>query len=160
MSPCRMCGMQDCAVLRWWTSAVQRQQLQAQVSRQPPAVPGCIAAAPTGAFRPADSPSGLNKKIAELKAEQTRCLEQKKQLAKDLRNAERKRARQLTDEDLVAVLILFGRRPNDLPQNRWPTVRRWPRVLKAPKQSQPRTVLRLHTRTMPATTTCDVSLCT
>ena len=74
--------------------------------------PGCIAAAPTGAFRPADSPSGLNKKIAELKAEQTRCLEQKKQLAKDLRNAERKRrrikdrARQLTDEDLVAVLMM------------------------------------------------------
>ena len=39
-------------------------------------------------------------------------MEQKKQLAKDLRNAERKRrrikdrARQLTDEDLVAVLMM------------------------------------------------------
>ena len=152
-----MCGMQDCAVLRWWMSAVLRQQLRAQVlaSQATPCsamsassacslgagsesaagaapgsapgeaasaaasagsaaaapgcatvllAPGCIAAAPTGAFRPADLPSGLNKKIAELKAEQARCLEQKKQLAKDLRNAERKcrhikdRPRQLTDE--------------------------------------------------------------
>jgi len=65
-----------------------------------------------GAFRPGESSSLLNKKIADLKAEQARMLAAKKRLSKDLRNAERKRkrikerARQLTDEDLVAVLMM------------------------------------------------------
>ena len=55
---------------------------------------------------------GLTRQIAELKAQQAQMLEQKKRLAKDIRNAERKRkrikdrARQLTDEDLVAVLMM------------------------------------------------------
>jgi acetyl-CoA carboxylase carboxyltransferase component len=54
----------------------------------------------------------LNKKIAELKAAQAKMHEDKKRLKKELRNAERKRkrikerARQLTDEDLVAVLMM------------------------------------------------------
>jgi hypothetical protein len=55
---------------------------------------------------------GLTKQIAELKAQQAQIMERKRRLAKDIRNAERKRkrikdrARQLTDEDLMAVLMM------------------------------------------------------
>ena len=74
------------------------------------ALPGEPASS-SGAVRPAESPCHLNQKIAELKAAQAQMLEDKR-LRKDLRNAERKRkrikerARQLTDEDLVAVLMM------------------------------------------------------
>ena len=69
-------------------------------------------ASSTGAVRPAESPSHLNRKIAELKAEQAKMQEDRKRLKKELRNTARKRkrikerARQLTEDDLVAVLMM------------------------------------------------------
>jgi cell division protein FtsB len=54
----------------------------------------------------------LNRKIAELKAEQAKMQEDRKRLKKELRNTARKRkrikerARQLTEDDLVAVLMM------------------------------------------------------
>jgi len=56
--------------------------------------------------------SPLNKHIQQLKEEQAALLASRKRLQKDLRNAERKkrrlrdRARQLTDDDLVSVLMM------------------------------------------------------
>jgi len=73
---------------------------------------GSVSAAPAGAARPAAQAMGLSRQIAELKVQHAQMLEQKKRLAKDIRNAERKRkrikdrARQLTDDDLVAVLMM------------------------------------------------------
>ena len=58
------------------------------------------------------SDNGISTRIAELKAEQAAIQKQRKEVAKNLRNAERRKqrlkakARQLTDEDLVAVLML------------------------------------------------------
>lgn len=57
---------------------------------------------------------GLLSSIDRLKREQKAMKEQKKKLTKDLRNAEKrrsrlkKRARQLSDTDLVAVLQMRG----------------------------------------------------
>ena len=56
--------------------------------------------------------SPLNKHIQQLKEEQATLLASRKRSQKDLRNAERKkrrlrdRARQLTDDDLVSVLMM------------------------------------------------------
>ena len=52
----------------------------------------------------------LKDKIADLRKEQSACADQKKKLAKELRNAAKRRARlkrkakQLNDDDLIAVL--------------------------------------------------------
>jgi len=61
----------------------------------------------------------LNPKILELKAAQAQMLEDRKRLKKDLRNAEHKRkrikerARQLTDENLLAVLMICKEQRRD-----------------------------------------------
>ena len=64
------------------------------------------------AMAKATGPSPLNKHIQQLKEQQAALKTQKKALQKNLRNAERKRrrlrerARQLTDDDLVSVLLM------------------------------------------------------
>lgn len=69
-------------------------------------------AAATGTISSALPEDALSASIQKLKKKQAELRNQKKDLAKDLRNAERRkkrlrtRARQLTDEDLVQVLML------------------------------------------------------
>ena len=108
--------------------AVATAASSAAVSTQAGAVPGAAdggkrvdlataAANMTGAL-PED---GLTASIQELKKQQNALREQKAKLAKDLRNAERRkkrlrtRARQLTDEDLVQVLMLRKQQRNERP---------------------------------------------
>jgi len=80
-----------------------------------PATPGARDGTRAEAESPvksAGSAPSLSSRIDGLKAEQTALLLQKKRLAKDLRNAERKRrrlkqkAKTLSDEDLVQLLAL------------------------------------------------------
>ena len=67
------------------------------------------AAPPSAESTPSQS---LNASIERLKLEQHRLKTSKKQIVKELRNAERKRkrlrerARQLTDEDLLSVMLM------------------------------------------------------
>ena len=78
------------------------------------AAAGAIAglALTTGTISSALPDDALTAAIGKMKKKQAELRNQKKQLAKDLRNAERRkkrlrtRARQLTDEDLVQVLML------------------------------------------------------
>ena len=78
------------------------------------AAAGAIAglALTTGTINSALPDDALTAAIGKMKKKQAELRNQKKQLAKDLRNAERRkkrlrtRARQLTDEDLVQVLML------------------------------------------------------
>ena len=69
-------------------------------------------AAATDAFSNALPEDALSASIQKLKKQQTELRNQKRDLAKELKNAERRkkrlrtRARQLTDEDLVQVLML------------------------------------------------------
>ena len=66
----------------------------------------------TGSISSALPGDALSASISKLKKKQAELRNQKKELAKDLRNAERRKkrlrthARQLTDEDLVQVLML------------------------------------------------------
>ena len=82
------------------------------------ALPGEPASS-SGAACPSESPCHLNPKILELKAAQAQMLEHRKRLKKDLRNAEHKRkrikerARQLTDENLLAVLMICKEQRRD-----------------------------------------------
>ena len=61
----------------------------------------------------------LHASIDRLKLEQHRLKTSKKQIVKELRNAERKRrrlrerARQLTDEDLLSVMVMRKRKENE-----------------------------------------------
>lgn len=80
-----------------------------------PATPGARDGTRAEAESPVKSAASaptLTSRIDGLKAEQTALLQQKKRLAKDLRNAERKRrrlkqkAKTLSDEDLVQLLAL------------------------------------------------------
>ena len=82
------------------------------------ALPGEPASSSGAAF-PSESPCHLNQKIVELKAAQAQMLEDRKRLKKDLRNAEHKRkrikerARQLTDKNLLAVLMICKEQRRD-----------------------------------------------
>ena len=74
------------------------------------AAPSVAASSAAGAPPGNDVPEPLLTGIARLKAEQARLRSEKKRVQKELKNAEkrrvrlRKRARQLSDADLVAVL--------------------------------------------------------
>ena len=90
---------------------------------QPPvAQPGSVAqgvAAATTLISTALPQDGLSTSIQALKAKQAEIRKQKQEVAKNLRNAERRkkrlrvRARQLTDEDLVQVLMLRKQQRSD-----------------------------------------------
>ena len=73
----------------------------------------------TGNFTASLPADALSTSIQELKAKQKQLREEKQQLAKELRNQERRkkrlraRARQMTDEDLVQVLMLRKRQKQD-----------------------------------------------
>ena len=74
------------------------------------------AAPPSAESTPSQS---LNASIERLKLEQHRLKTTKKQIVKELRNAERKRkrlrerARQLTDEDLLSVMLMRKEKKNE-----------------------------------------------
>ena len=77
------------------------------------------AAPPSAGSTPSQS---LNASIDRLKLEQHRLNTTKKQIVKELRNAERKRkrlrerVRQLTDEDLLSVMLMRKDKRNRRPQ--------------------------------------------
>ena len=86
-------------------NAARKQQLSAST---PAPVGLTVATGTVTASLPADA---LSSSIQALKEQQMQLREEKQKLTKDLRNAERRkqrlrqRARQLTDEDLVQVLM-------------------------------------------------------
>jgi len=105
----------------------------------------------TGNFTASLPADALSTSIQELKAKQKQLREEKQQLAKELRNQERRkkrlraRARQMTDEDLVQVLMLRKRQKQDQEEKKRgppPRVRhRLPRPRRRPRAAPLRPVL-------------------
>ena len=98
-------------------------------SRSPRTPPADVVAEATALLGDSPKSKTLRSRIAELKKEQTEAIAKKKQIAKDLRNHQRrnKRLRErvvgLTDEDMVDVIRMRAEK-NSRPRKLWRLLQR------------------------------------